>query len=664
MTPGEDFATRDYSEPTRSCDVVMKGGITSGVVYPHAVCDLAGTYRFRNVGGTSAGAIAAAATAAAEYGRARRGFNKLAGLPSWIGGGKNLQQLFQPQPSTRRLHAVLIAKVGGSARWAVAVAVWRHWPAALAGALPGLALLAFVLAGDHQGASDTLVQVTALAGGVLALIGLVLGVVAHLAFQLVHAVPDNRFGICSGGPGSGRGPKPLTPWLTDLLNETADLPATEPLTFGHLWAGPGKARVEAAEEPREPHLRLAMMTTNLVNRRAHQLPWASREWFFRPEDFRLLFPKEVVDWMLAHPPKSPPLGTAEGQDSRMRRALFAPGLAPMPAPSDIPVVVATRMSLSFPVLLSAVPLWNLDMTNPANTALGEWYRWARTNGPDWDPLATKRSAWPGGQPEDDPVAEPCWFSDGGISSNFPVHFFDSLVPRWPTFAINLRPFPLGRERDDGDQAANTEMAKANNEGIREWWYRFPGRRRFLWWKDKRLFTFLSSVVRTMQNRADEAQMRAPGYRDRVAHVNMSDDEGGMNLTMPRERIDALTARGQIAAERLRLAYTPPDDGQRITWDNHRWARLRSSLGVLEEMHERFADGYSTAPENGGERTYADLLDPDKLPPSYRWDSKARARLAADEAAAIVAAAALSDEGNTVLEGAPKPTPQGRITPRD
>ena len=56
----------------------MKGGITSGVVYPHALCELARTYRFVNVGGTSAGAIAAAGAAAAEHGRDRGGFAKLA----------------------------------------------------------------------------------------------------------------------------------------------------------------------------------------------------------------------------------------------------------------------------------------------------------------------------------------------------------------------------------------------------------------------------------------------------------------------------------------------------------------------------------------------------------------------------------------------------------
>ena len=72
------------------CDLVMKGGITSGVIYPLAVCQLATTRRLRCVGGTSAGAIAAAGAAAAEYGRdagagvggrADVGYPRLASLP-------------------------------------------------------------------------------------------------------------------------------------------------------------------------------------------------------------------------------------------------------------------------------------------------------------------------------------------------------------------------------------------------------------------------------------------------------------------------------------------------------------------------------------------------------------------------------------------------------
>jgi len=46
----------------------MRGGITSGIVYPRAIAKLADTYNFRSTGGTSAGAIAATATAAAQFG--------------------------------------------------------------------------------------------------------------------------------------------------------------------------------------------------------------------------------------------------------------------------------------------------------------------------------------------------------------------------------------------------------------------------------------------------------------------------------------------------------------------------------------------------------------------------------------------------------------------
>ena len=44
----------------RYCDLILKGGLTCGVVYPSAVCQLAEDFHFRNIGGTSAGAIAQA----------------------------------------------------------------------------------------------------------------------------------------------------------------------------------------------------------------------------------------------------------------------------------------------------------------------------------------------------------------------------------------------------------------------------------------------------------------------------------------------------------------------------------------------------------------------------------------------------------------------------
>ena len=60
------YVASDFGYPDKQCDVVMKGGVASGLVYPFAILELAMVYGFRSIGGTSAGGIAAALTAAAE----------------------------------------------------------------------------------------------------------------------------------------------------------------------------------------------------------------------------------------------------------------------------------------------------------------------------------------------------------------------------------------------------------------------------------------------------------------------------------------------------------------------------------------------------------------------------------------------------------------------
>src|SRR5688572_5299789 len=93
----------------KECDLVMKGGITSGIVYPPLVSVLKEKYRFRSIGGTSAGAIAAAATAAAEFGRDTGGFDRLDGLRKELAQGDFLLNLFQPSRPTRPLFNSLLA---------------------------------------------------------------------------------------------------------------------------------------------------------------------------------------------------------------------------------------------------------------------------------------------------------------------------------------------------------------------------------------------------------------------------------------------------------------------------------------------------------------------------------------------------------------------------
>src|SRR5262245_8548154 len=111
---------RDDGAQTGFCDVVMKGGITSGVVYPPLVARLAERFRLRNIGGTSAGAIAAAVAAAAQLGRLRgneEAFAALDRLPERLGGAGRaagssvLRELFQPSPETATHFRVLTAAI-------------------------------------------------------------------------------------------------------------------------------------------------------------------------------------------------------------------------------------------------------------------------------------------------------------------------------------------------------------------------------------------------------------------------------------------------------------------------------------------------------------------------------------------------------------------------
>src|SRR5262245_1045011 len=91
------------------CDLVMRGGVTSGVVYPPAICALAERYEFKCIGGASAGAIAAAAAAAAVKGRARGGFERLSKVSEDV--GSRLTSLFQPAAALKPLFDALLAAV-------------------------------------------------------------------------------------------------------------------------------------------------------------------------------------------------------------------------------------------------------------------------------------------------------------------------------------------------------------------------------------------------------------------------------------------------------------------------------------------------------------------------------------------------------------------------
>ncbi len=203
----------------------MKGGVTSGVVYPSTVVELAKTYRFRSIGGTSAGAIAAAATAAAEYRRREGtgGFANLESLPEWLGrkvlnGRSNLFNLFVPDGATRPLFDVLTAPMWreGPPRWSMLLTALEHAPwSVVAGAFPGVLLMILALLDG----ADFFSLLSFMSGLALAGIG-GLAALLYRYYRLAdRALPDTFMGLTSGHrpPASDQLPA-LTDWLAELID--------------------------------------------------------------------------------------------------------------------------------------------------------------------------------------------------------------------------------------------------------------------------------------------------------------------------------------------------------------------------------------------------------------------------------------------------------------
>src|SRR5262245_49190643 len=506
------YSDADFASPKAVCDIIMKGGITSGVVYPLALAELAKHYRFANVGGTSAGAIAAAAAAAAEYGRTvpGHGFLRLTRVPAEIGA--LLFSLFQPSPAVAPLFQILVAALKGKGSIGklagiVGAAIWGfRWPALL-GALiaAGLAYLAWRWLG-----------IGGIAFGVLlAIVGLAAGVVVGLKTTLMTHLPANHYGLCTGIRQPGFAGPGFTDWLADLIDETAgrDPARDPPLTFGDL-AAPSGAR---------PPIALRMMTTNLMLRRPYTLPFEDQVYTFERKDFAATFPQRIVDYLLAHCERFEPEAGEPGEYYKFPPAEF------------LPVVVAARMSLSFPILISAVPLYARD-----RTLKGEHAK----------------------------KLQLCLFSDGGLSSNFPIHFFDRLLPNAPTFAISLDEYNPDRDRaEPGQPETRVWMPDTAGGG------QLLGNRPITG-----LAGFLIRLIDAAKDWQDNLQSTLAGYRDRIVHVYLKPDEGGLNLVMPPDLVKSIGEIGADAGTLLR---------DKFRLDEHRWRRFLVAMDRLDQTLHNF-----------------------------------------------------------------------------
>ena len=161
---------------------------------------------------------------------------------------------------------------------------------------------------------------------------------------------------------------------------------------------------------------------------------------------------------------------------------------------------------------------------------------------------------------------------------------------------------------------------------------------------------------------DNLQTSAPGYRDRVAHIALTSEEGGLNLNMPPEIQKTLADYGTEAAQRIIDHFIKGvDNGRpvRTTWDNHRWIRYRSTMALLGEFLSDFS--HSIAKPQSGDRSYIELIrrKEQEEPRSYRLN--AHQREVAEPVTNRVAALG-SDMDDSMRAGQPKPEPALRIRP--
>jgi predicted acylesterase/phospholipase RssA len=580
-------AFEDRAPSDRYCDLILTGGVTSSIAYPAAIFALGMVYRFNSIGGASSGAGAAALAAAAEY-RRRHGssdgfrimLERAASVADEVDGRKTrLEWLFQPEKENRRLFKALLpgfAKPTGKLM-ALAGGLLRAY-AKIVYAILFVLLIASVSVfmcakqGYIGGPAALLIGIIATALAFVAIGVALLGLFARDVGRIVR----HDYGLCSGTRTGDAPVLPFTDWLHGLIQEIAGRrPGDRPLTFADLADAPGSPR-ETLKDPSPmgaASINLQMFTANVTHGRPYVFPQHEGEpddlpLFFRVSEMNRLFPPDVVRAMQLDPVTGQPNEyTGDAKPAEKPERVPPAGLRPLASrlfwslllgkspvvgstpeamyrlpTRHLPILVAARMSVSFPILFSAVPLWVLDER-------GEKHVFRR-----------------------------CLFCDGGVCSNFPIHLFDSPIPSWPTFGISLHEIPASNADPASDFASSPKKAQVHLpesplERAEDQWNEFETEPESV----ERLSGFFSALASTAINWSDATLARLPGVRERVVRVGLPSGVGGLNIRMKGGDIRDLADQGRVAALKLlkRYALLEPrpcgdlSDG----WDEHRFVRL-------------------------------------------------------------------------------------------
>jgi hypothetical protein len=428
----------------------------------------------------------------------------------------------------------------------------------------------------------------------------ILGAATGLLLDVLFRLPKNDFGICTGSgpvdpanpdvpPQDDAGVAPLTDWLHELFQSAAGRTIKDdPVTFGHLWG--------TDDELAERDIDLVLMTTNATRGVSHRFSLRRKR-----VGAALLQRARIREALSAESGRMPgqsgtnPGGEGEARRGKRREAGYSPWF-PSPAAGSGASHSGRRENES-----------QLSISAESGSALL--------------PAISKGHR--------DIKAMP--ILRRGLTSNFPIHFFDAPIPSRPTFGINLVPDTVtGGEKgaEPELEARRSPVAVAKDPWLNVW---MPTTNS-TGIQDVALFheiasgpwaviDFFMMLFDTARNWGDTELSAMPGYRDRIVHVALADNEGGLNLSMPPETVRAIGERGECAGTLLaaRFASHPGKDPKtkkaiRLTWDNHRWIRYRTFMAAFELVGRKFGATWQRSDWPESQQTYPELLEE---PPSYK-----------------------------------------------
>jgi hypothetical protein len=219
---------------------------------------------------------------------------------------------------------------------------------------------------------------------------------------------------------------------------------------------------------------LRILVTNLTQARPEVTPDLGRGLAYRPGEWAGLFPAEVMAQ----------LGGAPAGET-----------LPFPPIDDLPVLVAVRMSLSCPALMQAVPAVD-----------GRGRR--------------------------------VWFSDGGLTTNFPFEVFERETDGRETLALDLDTLHPGDDAEPRVRAFDPAAAPRGPD--------IGGLPAFVW-----------AVLVALREGHLRGAARAPALKARIYQARLQPEEGGMNLAMTHAQAQKLVQYGRALATHILQAEEGP-----------------------------------------------------------------------------------------------------------